>query len=75
MNTTTTMTTTMTTTVNPPMNSSVSSSFSFITIISIMSIILPIMTTTTMVIDEPTDELVRLLLSQLHPSALDKNSS
>ena len=68
-------TTNLTTTVNPPMNSSASSSFSFKTIISIMNIILPIMTTTTMVIGEPTDELVGLLLGQLHPSALDKNSS
>merc|ERR1719445_1273182 len=33
------------------------------------------MTTTTMVIGEPTDELIGLLLGQLHPSALDKNSS
>ena len=40
----------------------------------IMNIILLIMTTT-MVIGEPTDEFVRLLLGQLHPSALDKNSS
>ena len=41
----------------------------------IMNIILLIMTTTTMVIGEPTDELVSLLLGQLHPSALDKNPS
>ena len=41
----------------------------------VMNIFLLIMTTTTMVIGEPTDKLVGLLLGQLHPSALDKDSS